>query len=391
MLNVLAAIQRRTPLGWLQLSHEKGRLLVAIAGVAFADILMLMQLGFQDALFQSAVRLHETMNADIVVLNPQTRNLMNAATFPRRRLFQALDVPGVQSADALYTSMVIWRHPITRKESSMLMLGFNPSRQLFDRPDMNQQLNRLTMPNVLLFDQKTRGDYKEAIAQFQKTQKLSTEIEHHELTIRGLIEVGSSFGADGSLIASDQTYLRLFPRKAANSLNFGLIRLKPGADLEQTQAQLKQHLPNDVIVLTKAEFLAFEQNYWSSNTPIGFIFRLGVIMGFTVGVIIVYQVLSTDVNAHMGEYATFKAMGYDNRYLLIIIFEEAIILAILGFIPGIAVSAGLYQLTRNATNLPIAMSIARGIAVLILTGVMCVLSGAIATRKLQSADPADIF
>jgi putative ABC transport system permease protein len=159
----------------------------------------------------------------------------------------------------------------------------------------------------------------------------------------------------------------------------------------QTLKALKAHLPNDVLVLTRQEFIEFERNYWSTNTPIGFIFSLGVTMGFIVGVIIVYQVLSTDVNAHMGEYATFKAMGYRNRYLLTVVFEEAVILAIIGFIPGVGIATGLYHLTRNATNLPLYMTLARGIFVFVLTMVMCAISGAIATRKLQSADPADMF
>ena len=114
-------------------------------------------------------------------------------------------------------------------------------------------------------------------------------------------------------------------------------------------------------------------------------------MGFMVGVIIVYQVLSTDVNSHIKEYATFKAMGYNNLYLLGVVFEEAIILAVLGFIPGAIAPLGLYHLTRNATNLPLYMTVARALTVLTLTMIMCVISGAIATRKLQSADPADMF
>ena len=144
-------------------------------------------------------------------------------------------------------------------------------------------------------------------------------------------------------------------------------------------------------VLTREEFIKFEEDYWKKESPIGFIFTLGVSMGFIVGVIIVYQVLSTDVNAHLKEYATFKAMGYHNLYLLGVIFEEAIILAALGFIPGFIVPLGLYQLTRNATNLPIYMTLSRVIIVLLLTIIMCTFSGAIATRKLQSADPADMF
>jgi putative ABC transport system permease protein len=150
-------------------------------------------------------------------------------------------------------------------------------------------------------------------------------------------------------------------------------------------------LPEDVKVLTRAEYIKFEEDYWKKESPIGFIFSLGVSMGFMVGVIIVYQVLSTDVNAHIREYATFKAMGYGNSYLLGVIFEEALILAVLGFIPGFIVPLGLYQLAANATNLPIYMTVVRALIVLLLTLIMCTLSGTIATRRLQSADPADMF
>jgi len=313
------------------------------------------------------------------------------SSIPRRRLYQAMDIPGVQSAEALYTNMVIWKHPTTRRETSMLMLGFEPDKPIFEQADINQQLNLIKLPDTVLFDGATRGDYKTAIAQVEQHQSLKTEIERRTITIAGLIRVGSSFGADGHLMTSDQNFLRLFPRRQATSVSVGLLQLQPGTDPVQTVKALKAHLPNDVLVLTRQEFIEFERNYWSTNTPIGFIFSLGVTMGFIVGVIIVYQVLSTDVNAHMGEYATFKAMGYRNRYLLTVVFEEAVILAIIGFIPGVGIATGLYHLTRNATNLPLYMTLARGIFVFVLTMVMCAISGAIATRKLQSADPADMF
>jgi putative ABC transport system permease protein len=144
-------------------------------------------------------------------------------------------------------------------------------------------------------------------------------------------------------------------------------------------------------VMTHPEFIEFEEGYWRRGSPIGFIFGLGTTMAFVVGVVIVYQVLSTDVNAHLKEYATFKAMGFQNSYLLMVVFEEAIILAILGFIPGVILPIGLYALAAKATSLPIYMTVARAIMVLLLTVVMCSLSGAIATRKLQAADPADMF
>ncbi|MEH1964067.1 MAG: ABC transporter permease DevC [Nostoc sp.] len=391
MIGFIQQLRQRTPLGWLQLSHEKSRLLVALGGIAFADVLMFMQLGFQTALFESNTKLHNSIQADIFVVSPQARNLLNASTFTRRRLYQAMDVQGVKSAEAMYINIVDWKNPQTQQKTSVLVIGINPEKQPFDLADVNSQIDRVKLPDTVLFDRASRGDYKEAIAQVAQGKSVTTEIDRRTITISGLFSIGASFAADGNLITSDQNFLRLFPKREASSVSLGLVQLQPGYDLKQVKAALESHLDHDVKVLTKAEFIEFETDYWKKNTAIGFIFSLGVGMGFLVGVIIVYQVLSTDVNSHMKEYATFKAMGYNNLYLLGVVFEEAIILAILGFIPGAIAPLGLYHLTRNATNLPVYMTLARALTVLTLTMIMCIISGAIATRKLQSADPADMF
>lgn len=391
LIKHLQELQRRTPLGWLQLSHDKGRMLVATAGIAFADILMFMQFGFQNALYSSNTRLHQVLDADIVLISPQAQNLINLSDFPRRRLYQAMNVPGVESADVFYAKVARWKNPQTREKSSILVIGFNPERPAFDLPELKQNTGDIKLPDTVLFDQGSRGTYKEAIAEIQQGKTVTTEIDRRTITISGLFNVGASFAADGSIMTSDQNFLRLFPKQEASSINAGLIHLKAGADPVQVQTALKAYLPKDVKVLTKTEFIEFEKQYWFTNTAIGFVFNIGVAMGFMVGVIIVYQVLSTDVSDHLAEYATFKAMGYRSMYLLSIVFEEALILSILGFLPGVGISVGLYSLTRKATNLPMYMTLMRAIMVLSLTLIMCIISGAIATRKLQAADPADIF
>ncbi len=389
---LLQQLKRRTPLGWLQLKHEKSRLLVAMAGIAFADVLMFMQLGFQSSLYDSNTRLHQQLQADLVLISPQARNLVNMSTFPRRRLFQAMNLPGVESADGVYTNFADWKNPQTGKKTAILVIGINPDRASFAMPEVNQYRSEIKLPDRMLFDRATRGDYQQVLAQLDQGKTVTTELENRTIRLVQTFKVGASFAADGSLITSDQNFLRLFPRRDASGVSIGLVHLQPGADPEVVAKALQTQLSNhDVKVLTHQQFVEFEKNYWATNTAIGFIFTLGIIMGFVVGVVIVYQVLSTDVNAHMAEYATFKAMGYRDRYLLGIVFEEAVILALLGFFPGIGVSLGLYHMTRNATNLPIYMTLFRAAFVLILTVVMCSLSGAIATRRLQSADPADIF
>jgi putative ABC transport system permease protein len=364
---------------------------VALWGIAFADVLMFMQLGFQNALYDSNTRVDRAMLADIILLSPKALNLQNLSTFSRRRLYQALDIPGVQTASGLYINSITWKNPQTRLSATVQVLGFNPNQPAFNIPQVNQQLDKLKLLDVVLFDRGARGKYAEVISQLDQGKPVTTEVDRRTLTLAGLFNLGASFGADANLMTSDQTFLRLFPRRDAASISVGLIRLKPGYEPQQVTSALKSHLPDDVRVLTVQEFVEFEENYWRTASPVGFVFGLGTIMAFVVGVVIVYQVLSTDVNSHLKEYATFKAMGYYDSYLLGVVFEEAIILACLGFIPGAILPIGLYAVAANATTLPIYMTFSRAVFVFFLTVVMCMLSGAIATRKLQSADPADMF
>jgi putative ABC transport system permease protein len=383
--------RHKIPLAWLQLIREKGRFVVALAGIAFANILMLMQLGFQDALYDSNTRIHELLNVDIVLLSPTSRNLNTLTSFPRRRLFQAASHPAVASADSIYVDPVLWINPDTKEETAILVIGFNPARQVFNLPAVNQNLDILRFPDTYLFDQATRGNYKKAIAQLTQGKPVTTELSRRKITLQGLYTIGASFGPDGSIMTSDQNFLRVSPTMDAGKISIGRVLLKPDRQPEQVVAELQQQLPEDVKALTKQGFVDLEKNYWRKNTAIGFIFTLGVGMGFIVGIIIVYQILYSDVTDHLPEYATLKAMGYRNTYLLGVVLQEALFLAVLGYIPGSLISVGLYGLTRGATNLPLFMTTARVIQVLILTIVMCTISGAIAMRKLQAADPADIF
>ncbi|BCL36905.1 ABC transporter permease DevC [Nostoc sp. MS1] len=391
MNTFIQELQRRTPLGWLQLSYHKNRFLVALSGIAFADVLMFMQLGFQNALYDSNTRLNRALLADIVLISPQSRNMQNLATFSRRRLLQAEDIPGVKSAAPMYIGLITWKNPQTRRKTSVQALGFNPEQPALNIPEVNNQLDKIKLPDHFVFDRAARGEYNEAFSQIDAGQTVTTEVDKRTISISGLFKLGASFGADGTLVSSDENFLRLFPRRQPGSINLGLVNVQQGYEPKQVAEALKSHLPDDVKVLTLAEYVKFEEDYWKKESPIGFIFSLGVSMGFMVGVIIVYQVLSTDVNAHIKEYATFKAMGYGNSYLLGVIFEEALILAVLGFIPGFIVPLGLYRLAANATNLPVYMTVFRALIVLLLTLIMCILSGTIATRRLQSADPADMF
>lgn len=157
-------------------------------------------------------------------------------------------------------------------------------------------------------------------------------------------------------------------------------------------ARLTNALPTgNLRIQTMTTSASNDLAYMATERPTGIIFGFGVFMGILVGLVIVYQVFSTDVADHLREYATFKAMGDGQPFFLGIVFEEAIILAVFGFIPGFLVSLGLYAGLVSFTGWPVEMDASRAILVFLGTLAACSISGAIATRRLIIADPADLF
>ncbi|MFN6571670.1 ABC transporter permease DevC [Dendronalium sp. ChiSLP03b] len=382
---------RKTPLAWRQLMKEKTRLVVAVAGITFADMLMFIQLGFESALFDAAIKPHRNLQADLVLINPQLQTLFSVKSFSRERLYQTLAYDGVESVNSVYISTGQWRNPETRLERAILVWGIDPAKPAFKSPETKQNQHYLKQLYQVLFDQAGRPEYGAVGDIFKKTGNFETELNNKAISVKALFTDGASFAADGNVITSDSTFLQIFPERKPDRIEVGLITLKPDADPEKVRSQLAARLPNDVKVLIPEAFAQIERQYWETGTAIGFIFGLGTTVGFIVGIVIVYQILYSDVSEHMPEYATLKAMGYGDRYLLVVLLQEALFLAVLGYMPAFFLSVGLYQLTYTATMLPLAMKLERAIHVLILTIIMCSFSGAIAMRKLRAADPADVF
>jgi len=391
MLKGISKQLRKTPLAWLQVTREKTRLAVAIAGIAFADILMFFQLGLMESAYSAATGIHYTLKGDLFLLNRLSDNFGTIKPFSRSRLYQALGVAEVDSVNYLYTASAKWQNPETRTFWQVQLYGVDPGNPAVEIPSAAAQLSEIKKFNYVTFDRAARPELGDVTGQLATNGFFPAQVNDLQVQVAGAFTLGASFTADGNLLMSDSTFLRLVNGRQADQIDVGLIQLKPGADIEQAQEILRSLLPNDVLVLTKPEFIQRERAYWQQVSPIGVIFGFGTIVGFLVGTVIVYQILQADVSDHLAEYATLKAMGYNNTFLIGVLFQEALVLAVLGFIPGFAASLGLYSLVASATLLPVVMTVDRAAMVLTLTLAMCMASGAIASRKLQTADPADIF
>ncbi|NEP18421.1 MAG: FtsX-like permease family protein [Leptolyngbya sp. SIO4C1] len=395
------AWQARKPLGWAQLTHRKVRLLVAMTGVAFSNILIFTQLGLRAMLFDGVTLVPDHLEGDLFLVSAYAPNI-DLGRFPKIYLYQADAVPGVQAASPLYIEFSNWVNPqdlarpqaetagFTLFPNQVKILAFNPARPVLALPEVEQQIPRLSGPGAVLYDRLGQEKLGPIVELFRQQAGVSTLMSNRRVYVVGLFSLGSTLFDNGHVVMSDWNYAQWYGQESLEQVNVGCLTLAPGADLEQVRSQLQATLPTSIRVLTQAELAAAEQAFRAS-LPNGKVLNFGAIMGFIVGVVIVYQVLYTDVSDHLPEYATLKAMGYSDWRLLGVILQEALILAVLGFIPGYFASYGVYQLLVQLTRVPLTMKTAVALQVFILTLVMCSISGAIAMNRLRSADPAEVF
>lgn len=392
MTRLLTWALGRLPIGWLQLMHNRSRLLSAVGGVTFANVLVFMQLGFMSALFETGVLFQRSLNADIVLLSADFQSLRDVSPLPRVRLHQALSHPRVVDATSIYLTNLGWTDSTTGDKTNFRAIGVDPNYEVFVDTELNRKLRLLVECDSAIVDRKAR-DFNSAIeATVKSNGTYSVDINSRAISFVDLFSQGASFEVDGSLIVSEQTFFQLTPKNPIGAPTIILVKLDRPEGAAQVAAELNKMFPErDTIAYTKSQWIATEQNFQATQTPIGFVFGFGVVIGMVVGLVIVYQVLTTDVQDHLAEYATFKAIGYPKRYFVGIIFEESICLATMGFFPGLLIALGLYWLASNKIDLPISMTSARLISVLIATITTCMISGYLATKRLNAADPAELF
>ncbi|WP_421990816.1 ABC transporter permease DevC [Roseococcus sp.] len=378
-------------LAWRQLRAEKSRLLAAMAGVMFACVLVFMQLGFRGALFDSATNLLGAMRADIFLVHPMTDASFRPEPMPRARAYQTLADPDVEIAVPVYLSQSTWRNPETGRRRAVQLIGLDAGAGAVSFPGLGAGLmEALQRPDTVAFDSRSRPEFGPVGRLFAERGNFDVQLGTRRMELVGIVEIGPSFGADGNVVMSETNFRRITQRAASNT-DLVALKLREGADPIAVRARLQALLPADVMVMTHAQLVAHERAYWENGTPIGFIFVFGSLMGLVVGMVIVYQILFSDIASHIAEYATLKAMGYSNGYLARVVMSSALILAVIGFIPGFGLSWFLYDLVGKATFLPLDMSPQRALTVFGMIFGMCAIAGILAVRKLRDANPADMF
>ena len=390
MTRLLHAILGRLPIGWLQLTHSRARFAAALAGVAFANVLVFVQLGIMNSMATATLKPYDFFSADIMISAGDANSMTEGGNVARQWLLQSLADPDVESGMGLFIGTVSWQR--TNRTLGLTTYGIDPIQPKFLSSDLASKTAVLQLQGAGLIDRFSRGLPRDEAASIRPQTPLSFEVSGNTLTLYDTFAGGGGFGGDGYMMVSDQTFLTLFAARSSSAPDHILLKTKPGADPDQVAARLRLLIFDKTLrVRSYAAAGQEDLSYQQTKRPTGIIFGFGVIIGILVGLVIVYQVLSTDVSDHMREYATFKAMGYSHLFFLGIVIEEAVILGVFGFIPGIAVGTAILTAMAAATTLPLKMTFGMALSVFVGTVIACTLSGAIATRRLAAADPADLF
>lgn len=390
MSRLLQAIFGRLPIGWLQLTHNRTRFAAALAGVAFANVLVFVQLGIMNSMGAATLRPYDFFQADIMISAGDANSLTDGGNVARQWLLQAMADPDVTDAMGLFLANVAWDRG--EKDISLSTFGVDPVKPGFINPDIAGDLSMLQVQDAAILDRLARGLTKEEAASIRPQSPLAFEAQGRTVVAYTTFAGGGGFGGDGYMLVSDQTFLSLFPARSSTAPDHILLSVRPGANIDAAIARLRNLISDSSLrIRSYAQAAQDDLTYQQTRRPTGIIFGFGVLIGVLVGLVIVYQVLSTDVADHLREYATFKAMGYGPGFFLSVVFEEALVLGIMGFIPGLIVGTAILTLMGKITTLPLSMSLSMALSVFVGTVVFSALSGAIATRRLAAADPADLF
>lgn len=376
---------------WQQLTHQPMKLATASAGVVVAVMLMLVQLGIRQGAIDNGVAIAERITADLVVSSPRTKSIFLASTFPRRLLYRLPAHPDVERVQVLYISEAKFRNPWDHREIPISVYGVDPRDPMMNMPGYTALADELDRPDCLIFDGLSRASYGPVIEYLKTEGPLVTEVNYRRVQVLDSIPVGISFTSDGNIYTSPNNFHRLFPSHDPGAINLGLVRLKPGADAKKVCRELGELLGPEAYIKLKEDIVKQEVDHIRTTHPLDFIFGLGAAVGFFIGFVVVYQILYTEVTNLLPQFATLKAMGFSDWYLLKVVLSQSTILSILGFFPGFVMALGIYELATSAIQMPFEMTWSRAIAVFLATLTMCGLSGLVAIRKAWTADPADVF
>ena len=375
----------KVPLAWRILTHDKRRTVLALIGIFMAILLVFVELGFFYAVPRGGLLLYDNMRFDLLLASNQYEYQAQPGAFPLSQLEKVRSSPQVAEATPLYFGVAKWKGGEGDLWPDIFIIGYDPASHVFTPESINRQTAVLDRADTMLVDSSNRPIFGSL-----ETGR-AVQIDDRKVTIGGQYTLGTGFMGLGVALASTANFARLFPQRGSAIVNLGAIRLKAGVDPDRAARDLQKLTGADTRIFTRHELEAHETAYWTTRTSVGIIFGSGLLISFVVGIMIVYQIVSTQVGRQLPQFATLKAIGYRDRALATTVSAMSLLIVIAGFIPAFAAALGLYSVIRQKTLLPVMMSEMRLLAVFVAALGMALISALLSVWVLRRADPADVF
>jgi putative ABC transport system permease protein len=371
-------------LAWTNLAARRVRTLVAGVGVTFAVFLLFLQFGFLDATRRAATQVYDFFDFDLALISADYQYFNAAPSFDRIRQIQLQAVPAVVDTFNLNVRTTKWVDPETEIRSSLMLIGIDDKPAFIRDAAIRDGLALLGDDNSVIADAYAHADYGDTGI------GAKARINEREAQVAARFAFGPFFYAEGSAIARNDSFSRLANRDGRQT-SVGLIRIGEGQDPAAAKAAIAEVLPDDIVILTRDELVGQEQDYFIAVKPVGIMFDVGAIIAFVVGAVTLFQVLSTEINNRLKEYATIKAIGFGSRFVYGLGVAQTAMLVLLGFVPAVVISLIVFNLVRAASHLPVQMGGALIEQVLVLSLAMGTASGLITLYRVKRADPAELF
>jgi putative ABC transport system permease protein len=369
---------------WHNALQNKRRTVTAVSGIAFSILLIFMQIGFLEGAKTAAASLFHCFDYDLGIVSDKYRFMGAPGSFDRMRLTQAAVVPEVEDAMTLCAESGRWKNPDTEIESELIIFGITLKKPFIRDPDMRAGLDRLHRKNTLMVDRYSHRSYGPL------SIGREVEVNNKDVTITSQFTLGVTLFSDGCIVVGNDNFSRLTslpPRE----VNYGFLKIIPGSDPLAVKNRLEEILPDDVLVFTREAMIRQDQDYFIAVKPVGIIFQFGVVVSFMVGVVILFQVLNTDISTRLNEFATLKAMGFKSFSIYGIGVKQALLYALLSYFPALAFAAAVFRVVHGLSKLPMDLTPAMAGFVFAMSLLMCVISCVLGLQKVRRTDPAELF
>jgi putative ABC transport system permease protein len=365
------------------LFHDRVRFVGTLIGIIFSVTLVTGQLGLFLGFERMVTAMIDRAHADLWIAPVDTKSFEATALLDGHERFQALPIEGVREVIPVIIGFAYWRKPNDGSLTPVLLVGVQSGSGGLQPWNVVQgTADDLSTPDAVAIDQ----SYFErlGVARIGEYGEIADQKARVAVVTKGI----RSFTTTPYVFASlDRA--RSYMKAPPSSATYFLVRLAPGANVEAVRSQLVADLPA-AEVLTSDEFRSRSRSFWLFGTGAGAALFGSALLGVVVGTVIVAQTLYSSTKDHLIEFATLRAMGASRRYIYTVILCQAVLSALIGFSIAALVGVGLANASAG-TALPVVVTPALLVSLLVLTVGMCAVSAISAIVVVTRVDPVTVF